>query len=318
MDKQDVLLDATKIPMHSKHQTIFSRFDSLKDGEFFILHNDHDPVPLYHHLRANHGETFDWEYLERGPMVWEVQITRRLTEAAEPTVGDLVVEDYRKAEVFQKYGISFCCSGKDSLKEACEAKGIDYEVILKELKALDEDKGEKQNNFNSWELDFLSDYIIHNHHSYVKSSIPMLYEFVNKVARVHGGRHPELIEIGRNFITLAEELIDHMDKEEKYFFPYVKKLVEAKKNGEKLPKPGFGTLETPISAHLKEHDSASDLMKDIRGLSDGFTAPASACNTYRTMYAKLNEFDLDLQQHIHLENNILFEKAIALEQEVVA
>src|SRR5690554_6754717 len=122
MEKYDILLDATKIQPHArKHEVIFSRFDSLKDGEYFVLHNDHDPVPLNYQFRAIHGDTYDWEYLKQGPSVWEVKITRRLSEGVEPTVGDLVAEDYRRADIFRKHGIDFYSSNIKSLADSCAA-----------------------------------------------------------------------------------------------------------------------------------------------------------------------------------------------------
>ncbi|MCO5269560.1 MAG: iron-sulfur cluster repair di-iron protein [Brumimicrobium sp.] len=318
METQDVLLDATAIQPHAlKHEIIFSRFDSLKDGEYFILHNDHDPIPLYHHFKAIHGETFDWEYLEKGPLIWEVQITRHLPAQTEPTVGDMVADDYRRAEVFRKYGIDFCCNGNVSLQAVCDKQNLNYETVKQDLDALDSNSDQRQNTFNNWELDFLSDYIIHNHHTYVRNSIPMLNEFTQKVANVHGAHHPEVVEIAEHWAKLAQELTDHMAAEEKYLFPYVKKLVHARNNNEKLPVPGFGSIDKPIQHHLEEHDSAGQHMKRINELSNGFKIPEDACNTYSTMYKKLDEFEKDLFQHIHLENNILFHKAIEMEKQVV-
>lgn len=319
MEKEDLVLDATQIQPHSlKHQMIFERFDSLKDGEYFILHNDHDPLPLYYQFQAIHGDTFDWEYLIQGPIDWEVQITRRLKPQTEPTVGEMVADDFRKAEIFRKHNIDFCCNGKDSLAVACKVSNANYQDVLKELEDLNNNQEQKQNNYNNWELDFLSDYIINNHHNYVRNSIPMLREFSTKVARVHGENHPEVMDIADHFDALANEMMEHMALEEKYLFPYVKKLVNARNNNEKLPKPGFGSIESPIQGHLQEHDQAGNHMKAIHKLTNGYQFPEDACNTYRTLYAKLEEFEKDLYQHIHLENNILFDKAIALEKKVVA
>ncbi len=309
-------LDVTKIEPRFKHSTIFQRFDALDAGGAFVIHNDHDPVPLYYQLIAERGNIFEWEYLERGPEVFEIKITKIGSKEASKTLGELATEDYRKAEVFRKFGLDFCCNGGRTLKEACSQKGIDVGAVEAALSEVDRlPAGRHQLDFSSWDLDFLADYIVNTHHKYVRSSLPLLDELSQKVARVHGRAHPEVIQIAHHYAAVAKELSDHMVKEESVLFPYIKQLTNANKNGTALARPGFGTIANPIRMMEEEHDSAGDHSRRIRELSSDFTLPEDACASYRLLFGKLEEFEGDLFEHIHLENNILFPKSIKMEEE---
>ncbi|GEO05043.1 hypothetical protein AAE02nite_27070 [Adhaeribacter aerolatus] len=308
-------LDVTVIEPRLKHPTIFNRFDNLTGGESLVIHNDHDPKPLYYQLLGERGNIFKWEYLSQGPEIWEVRITKLTPEEGE-TIGELVTKDYRKAEIFKKYGLDFCCGGKKSVARACAEKGINPVLVEQELNALTETPVARTQNFNAWDLSFLADYIENTHHTYVRESLPALSEYTTKIARVHGERHPELIEIARHFVAIAAELNAHMPKEERVLFPYIRRLNEADKSGATLVKPGFGSIQNPINMMEMEHEAAGSSLEAIRELSNNYTVPADGCTTYRLAFAKLQEFESDLHQHIHLENNILFPKAIELEQKV--
>lgn len=229
-------------------------------------------------------------------------------------VGELVAQDYRKATVFKKYGIDFCCGGGKSIDEVCKKKNVNAEELINELIALENQQEKPQHDFNSWDLGFLADYIVNTHHKYVEESLPVLLEFSDKVAKVHGHANPEVIEINQLVHASAQELSMHMRKEEMILFPYIQQLEKAIKNGEPKPVAGFGTVQNPINMMEHEHDLVGDYFKKIDELSSGYLPPEHACNTYRVLYAKLKEFEDDLHQHIHLENNILFPKAIKLEQ----
>jgi regulator of cell morphogenesis and NO signaling len=308
-------IDVTIIEPRLKHPTIFEHFDKISANESFVIHNDHDPKPLYYQLIAERGMTFEWEYLENGPEIWEVKISKLNAGEKPVTIGEMVVNDYRKAEVFRKYGLDFCCGGKKTLNQACEKKGLDVLKIKEELENLDKIE-EKQENYNSWDLDFLSDYIVNKHHKYVVESHPILFEYSQKVARVHGDRHPELIEIAERYLEVAEELTMHMKKEEMILFPYIKNLAASKKNGTSLERPQFGTIANPIQMMESEHELVGESFEKMNALSNNFTPPDDACNSYRVLFSKLKEYEMDLHQHIHLENNILFKKAIELEKEL--
>ncbi len=310
-------LDVTQIEPKFKHSTIFQRFDALNGGESFIIHNDHDPKPLYYQMVAERGQTFDWEYILEGPQFWEVKISKLNSGEKALTIGELVAADYRKAEVFSKFGLDFCCGGKKSLKDACNEKGIDEKMVASALAEVENQSKNTQHDFNSWELDFLTDYIINVHHKYVKENVSMLYEYSDKVANRHGSNHSEVIKIAQFYEKIAIELKSHMEKEEKMLFPYIKQLVATKKENGKIASSAFGNIENPINMMLSEHEMVGEYMAEIHQLSNNFTPPADACSSYQVLYSKLDEFEKDLHQHIHLENNILFPKAIELEKELL-
>lgn len=312
-------INVTEIEPRLKHPTIFSEFDQLSEGESLVIHNDHDPMPLYYQLIAERGNIFFWQYLQKGPEVWEVKITRTPAQSGSERIGEIVAKDIRKAEVFRKFGIDFCCGGKKTVEKACREKNISMSELQRELDYLDMQTttGALSQHFDSWDLDFLADYIVNTHHKYVARAIPDLFEYTQKVARVHGKQHPETVEIADYFVQVMDELNRHMMKEEKVLFPYIKTLAEARKLKVTPELPHFGTVENPVRMMEHEHDQVGEYMRRINELAGGYEVPQGACNTYRLAYAKLKEFEEDLHQHIHLENNILFSKAIALEKELL-
>lgn len=240
-----------------------------------------------------------------------------MTTLSESTLKDLVSNDYRKAEVFRKHGLDFCCGGKKPLQKACLDKGINIELIEKELREAEKQPIIPSQDYSRWELDFLADYIVNTHHKYVVRTIPTLYEYTQKVAKVHGFEHPEVKEIADDYLKAVDELNRHMMKEEHILFPYIKTLVEAERNGTPISAPGFGSIANPIRMMEMEHEMVGGVMDHIEVLSSGYNPPANACNTYRVSFAKLKEFTDDLHQHIHLENNVLFPKAIELERKLL-
>lgn len=246
-----------------------------------------------------------------------MRITKLEGSEKPATVGEMVAADYRRAEVFRKFGIDYCCGGKRTVEEACRKKGIDPDTVKKELADAGTRGGSIHQDYNRWQPDFLADYIVATHHRYVTESLPMLYELSAKVARVHGDSHPETVDIARHFEAVAQELQMHMHKEEHILFPYIKQLAAARRDGKPVARPPFGTIANPIRMMRGQHESAGGSMEEIRQLSDSFTPPEDACMSYRVLYAKLNEFEQDLHQHIHLENNILFPKAVDMEATIL-
>ncbi|WP_028889437.1 iron-sulfur cluster repair di-iron protein [Tenacibaculum ovolyticum] len=234
----------------------------------------------------------------------------------EKTVADYVTENIKTAHIFKKHGIDFCCGGAISVKEACAKNNVDSKVLENELLKVDAVKDVIE-DYNKWELDFLMIYIENVHHTYVKESLPLISEYANKVAKVHGNHYTEVVKVNELFHTVANELISHMQKEEQILFPFIKKLVDAKKTEKKNVIAPFGTVKNPIQMMEHEHENAGDLFKNIAELTNNYTPPKEACNTFKALYAKLDEFEKDLHQHIHLENNILHPKAIALEKKLM-
>lgn len=233
-----------------------------------------------------------------------------------PSVGSFVANDYRTATVFQKYGIDFCCKGGKSIDEVCENKKLDAGKLLAELEAVTAQPNSQVTDFQSWPLDLLTDYIEKKHHRYIEQTTPALEQFLGKLCTVHGGRHPELFDINEEFTLAAGELAAHMKKEELVLFPFVRKMVSAKNSGEKLFQPVFSTVENPIHMMMEEHDVEGERFRKIAEYSSNYSAPDDGCTTYRVAFALLKEFEDDLHLHIHLENNILFPKAVALEKEL--
>ncbi|MAM18285.1 MAG: iron-sulfur cluster repair di-iron protein [Gramella sp.] len=232
---------------------------------------------------------------------------------SEKTVADCVTENIKASHVFKKYGIDFCCGGGISLEKACQKKGVNFSTLANDLESID-DLEEKEIDFNKMPLDELIDHIIEKHHSYVEANIGLLIQYSAKVAKVHGGNNPELIKVYELFDKVAGELAAHLKKEELILFPFIKKMVKAEKEGTQLNTPNFNTVENPIKMMEEEHEFAGDIFKEIAQLTNNYTPPAHACNTYRALFDKLDEFEQDLHEHIHLENNILHPKAMKLEK----
>jgi regulator of cell morphogenesis and NO signaling len=230
------------------------------------------------------------------------------------TIGEFVAQDFRTAALFSKYGIDFCCKGNRSLEEVCDKKTISPEELLKELNVILETKNDSGIDFKSWPLDLLADYIEKTHHRYVEEKTPVLLQFLAKLCKVHGASHPELFEINELFQGCAGELTQHMKKEELILFPFIKKMVKATLTDELIEQPHFGTVNNPIAMMMEEHEAEGDRFAKIATLTNNYTPPEDACNTYKVTFAMLNEFEQDLHKHIHLENNILFTKAVALEK----
>lgn len=231
------------------------------------------------------------------------------------SIGEIVKKDFRAAAVFERYGLDFCCGGKKSIGQGCAEKGIDPEKVLSDVVKLQNAAGRVE-NFDAWEIDFLADYIINRHHSFVRSQLPVLSAHIRKIISVHGERHPELLSIGGHFEAVQAELTRHMHNEEHILFPYIKRLIDIRSGRFPKQAPPFVTVENPIRVMEIEHEEAGDAMKQIRRLSNNFMPPEDACTTYRVCFAELQEFERDLHQHVHLENNILFPKAIELEKQV--
>lgn len=232
-------------------------------------------------------------------------------------IGELVANDYRTASVFKKHNIDFCCQGNRTINDACEAKNIDGKLVVGELNELLNSKTDSALDYQSWPLDLLAEYIEKKHHRYVEQKTTEIKPYLEKICRVHGGRHPELHEISEHFNATAGELAMHMKKEELMVFPFIRKMVKAKEAGTKVAMPNFESIQFPIQAMMDEHTNEGERFRLIDELSNNYTPPEDACNTYRVTFALLKEFEQDLHLHIHLENNILFPKAIELEKTLI-
>lgn len=227
-----------------------------------------------------------------------------MNEIAEQKVGSIVADNFRTAKIFTDYGIDFCCKGGVKLSEACEKKGVNLDEISTDLKkAVDQ---QDDTHYQDFGMTDLVDHIVNVHHKYVETTIPSLKFYVEKIAKVHGDKHPELLVIKDEFFTTANALTTHMKKEEFILFPYIKAMESAEKNHFPLSPAHFGDIENPIAMMEEEHETEGDRFRKISELTNNYTPPADACQTYIVALAMLQEFESDLHTHIHLENNILF------------
>ena len=226
------------------------------------------------------------------------------------SLAHIVNEDHRTALVFEKYHLDYCCRGRRSLKKACEEKGLKVEELLHELDAIRTIYPEEE--LLPWENEegispsLLADYIEQNHHQYVRNEIPLITTFLEKIALKHASNHPELIAIHGQFQQLANDLLKHLQKEEKVLFPAIREMESSIRNGLNMSEDERSWLMAPIRVMEMEHDDAGDEMEMIRKLSGNYMPPADACTTYKLAYRSLREFEQDLHRHIHLENNVLF------------
>ena len=233
------------------------------------------------------------------------------------TVAEVVSENIKASNIFKKHGIDFCCGGGISLEKACEKNGVDYSTLERELIAVDETPN-RNYDYNNWDLGFLIDHIENVHHTYVEQSLPIILQYAEKVATVHGHHYEEVIKINQLFQEAAEDLASHLKKEELVLFPFIKQMLNDEKEGTTLSQEHLGTVNSPITTLEHEHESVGDVFKTIAQLTNNYTPPEDACNTFRALYDSLDEFEQDLHQHIHLENNILHPKAIALEKKLAS
>lgn len=231
---------------------------------------------------------------------------------SEKTVGEIVADDYRTARVFESHRIDFCCGGKVALAAICKEKGIDLAAIIEELKAVKREPVERNQNYASWELPFLADYIVNAHHTYLKENTGQIAAYAHKIAAVHGAHHPEVIEISAIFDKIAIDMAAHLREEEEIFFPAVKRVDAAGKAGSAPEARDIETIKNSLKKLSHEHEVIGDEVHTIRRLAKEYVVPGDVCNTFMVTYQKLKEFEDDLHKHVHLENNILFLRAAQL------
>jgi regulator of cell morphogenesis and NO signaling len=232
------------------------------------------------------------------------------------TVRQFAVKNPVATRIFEKLGIDYCCGGNQPLEQACETAGISMDEVLDALEKAGE-PARAAPQVHDWDREPLSDLVGHikrTHHKYTREETARLAALLQKVGSVHGKNHPELFEISEAFAALAQELTTHLMKEEVVLFPYIERMEEAVIQDEPVLPAPFGSVQNPVAMMEHEHDSAGNALRTIRKATGEFTPPADACVSYETLYKALAAFEADLHQHIHLENNILFPRAIAMEQ----
>jgi len=238
--------------------------------------------------------------------------------ATSKTVREIALEQPSSIRVFEHYGIDYCCGGRKPLAEACAVGNLEVDKVIAALEAAARISAPVAENWSQASLESLIGHIITTHHAYVKRELPRLAELAVKVVDRHGVTTPELPVIQATLARLDEELIQHLVKEEAILFPYITKMERAITDGTAKPHGCFGTVANPIAMMTQEHDAAGALIAEIRRLSHNFVTPADACPTYHAFYDGLKGFEQDLHQHIHLENNILFPRAIDMEAATIS
>jgi regulator of cell morphogenesis and NO signaling len=232
------------------------------------------------------------------------------------TVRELALNIPAATRVFEKLGIDYCCGGGKSLEQACGDANLNLDEVIDSLAAAAASARTRQGDKN-WQSGPLADLISHinnTHHKYTRQEITRLGPLFDKVSNVHGPQHPELLEMRHDFRALAHELTTHMMKEEMVLFPYIERMEEAVTAGEPILPAPFGSVNNPVAKMIHEHDDAGNLLRRLRRQSNDYQAPEGACVSYKTLFSALDEFERDLHQHIHLENNVLFPRAVAMEQ----
>jgi regulator of cell morphogenesis and NO signaling len=218
--------------------------------------------------------------------------------------------------VFESLGIDYCCGGKRSLGDACSTAKVDLNQLVDMLaKAEQESKPAAGDQWHSEQLSKLIAHIVGTHHAYVRRQTPFINSLLSKVTSKHGPAHPQVLQIEKLFTAIAQELSTHMMKEEHVLFPHIERLERAALNNEyPLPAAFFGTVRGPIANMMADHDDAGALLSAMRKLAEDYNPPAGACPTFRALYSALEEFERDLHRHVHLENNILFPRAVEFER----
>lgn len=230
-------------------------------------------------------------------------------------LGDIVAENYAAADVFHEYGIDFCCNGNRPLSEALKGTNITLAQLEKELDRK-RNLSESGEDYRTWELSFLSDYIYNAHHKFIRAQAPIILEYLDKICTKHGESHPELNEVRALFRASFEDLSAHLQKEEIILFPMIKEYERDSKLGLTPEANHCGTINNPIHQMMVEHDTEGSRFRTISKLTNHYTAPADGCNSYSVAMEKLKAFEENLHKHIHLENNILFPNAVILESKI--
>ena len=239
-----------------------------------------------------------------------------MSAIAEKTVRELAVENPGATRVFERLGIDYCCGGNQTIEQACRGRNLSVDEVRDSLQAA-QSSAQADREDRNWQAQPLGDLVSHitnTHHKYTREEIARLGPLFAKVCSVHGANHPELLRLRDIFTALSQELTTHLMKEEMVLFPYIIRMEEAVIEKAPILPPPFGTVQNPVSMMEHEHDSAGNALRSLREISQGYTAPPDACISYQTLYKALADLEADLHQHIHLENNILFPRAIEMEE----
>ncbi|MBT0652534.1 iron-sulfur cluster repair di-iron protein [Geobacter luticola] len=239
-------------------------------------------------------------------------MTMKKSITGDNTIGEIVAADFRTSTVFENHGIDFCCGGNVALAATCTEKRLDLATLTSELEAVQNEPVGRDQNYSSWTLPFLADYIVNTHHVYLKENDEQIAAYARKIAGVHGAHHPEVIRIATIFEKIATDMVGHLKEEEEVFFPALKRADAARIAGVTPDVTDRETIRVSLIRLHREHEEIGDAIHEIRHLAKNYAIPDDVCNTFMLTYKKLSEFEDDLHKHVHLENNILFLKAAQL------
>lgn len=295
--RSPIEIDITQLPPSGRHEAIFSTFERLEQRDKMILSADHDPQPVYYELKAKYPKCFTWDYMEEGPKVWRVLITRQLT-LNNRKVADLLLENVGLADIFTEFGIDFCCQGNTTLEEACRVQKIDVADFLSAIGTTKSRSSGWRPHFDLWSSRLLIYYILENHHAWESSALEEISDLVEKVGDHHGKKFPVLYKIRALFLRLRHALLTHHEEEEAGLFPLI---LEGSKSADLLK-----ALERMKS----EHTDMAAMLSDLSLLTNNFQPASGACDSYRLLFHKLKELKADIQQRICIENSVLAPKAV--------
>lgn len=234
------------------------------------------------------------------------------------TIGEIALEMPNTTRVFEEFKIDYCCGGGKTFMEACESAGADPKIVLEKISRISESEETVELGWIvNASLSQLVDYLEDKHHTFTKTELGQLLPLMEKVARVHGERHPELLELQGVFQTLCDDLLPHLRKEEMILFPYVREMEFKLGKGYSATLPNFGSVQHPVQVMMTEHDTDGELLVKMRELSKDYKIPEDACSSFTALYTRMKALEKDLHQHIHLENNLVFPKAVELERELI-
>lgn len=238
-----------------------------------------------------------------------------MSKLAERSLGELVREDFRRADILEEFQIDFCCGGTKTLKEACDESSIALSQVAQKLTSLPDYQGGVL-DVDYLHPDQLCDYIERKHHQYITKNHPLIVAYIERVYAAHGKQHPELATVLSLFGQVGYELLDHMQKEETILFPLIRKMVQVRSEQAEAGTNSTLVIDDSIEELTQEHENAGNMLKEISLITNKYQTPETACETYSVMLAKLEEFEKDLHMHVHLENNVLFPKIMELEKEL--
>ena len=231
------------------------------------------------------------------------------------TVREIALEAPVTTRVFEEFKIDYCCGGRKMFLEACREANAEPEIVSEKIDLILQSGETKEADWlQTAGLTELIDHIEQKHHVFTREEIENLPPLMEKVVQVHGKAHPELSWLKDTFQTLCADLTPHLLKEEIILFPYIRELEASLSTGTQPSSPCFGTVQNPVRMMMMEHDTAGEILRTMRKISNDYALPEDACPSYKALFNRLEAFEMDLHQHIHLENNLLFPKAVELEE----